>query len=232
MTDEQETPVQQPAPASPPRRNWDSIADKIALVIVAGLMVCAIIFTFTWCVTHVINNQQQVQVIATTQVQTVSPTAIVTPVPTEPTPTLPTTLTFTVLNANSAQYNGATVLDRLFTVQTTTGSVLVLPDYNSWYLIEPGVTYTCIVTGKEPGYSDVYTVNDCAAYPYAQPASQSEQITYYTYGPNGYVENHYEYYYWNKQYWRDDGRTSIQVDASHLPVRASVITAVPPHYRY
>ena len=231
MTEGQENPVQQPVSPSPSR--LDSIADKIALVVVIGLMICVVIIAFTWCMSHIANNQvqpQQVQIISPTPVPTVVPTQTPEPIAT-PTPALPATLTFTVREANSAPYGGTTPITQHFTVQTTTGSVLILPDFASWNILYPGVTYTCVVMGLLDGYSDVYYINNCKAYQF-QDVPNTEHILYYTYKPNGYLANHYQYYYWNKRYWNDDGRTATPIDGVHLPLHATVISAQPPNYQY
>ena len=231
MTEGQENPVQQLVSPSPSR--LDGIADKIALVVVIGLIACVIIalsFTFAWYFAHVTNNQvQPIQVVTQpTPVPTIVP--IQTPEPLT-TPTLPTALTFTVLAANAAQYGGTTPITQHYTLQTTTGSVLVLPNYTSWNRLFPGVKYKCVITGVLEGYSDVYTVDSCEGYQ-NQGISNSEHFIYYEYEPNGYIADQFQYYYWNKQYWNDDGKIATPIEIVHLPLHAPVISGRPPDYQY
>ncbi len=86
--------------------------------------------------------------------QTVAPAAAAdtAPAPTVAQATYPATLEFTVLSA--------TVSNGHYTVYTTAGQTLYLPDFNSWNSMLPQDSYSATITGAETnGALDVGTVN-------------------------------------------------------------------------
>ena len=164
MTEGQETA---PVAVSPPKP-VSNLTENLVLVVVSGIMICLIIGVFAYSVTHIINNPtQQVQVVQQTPAQIVAPAP--TPVPT-PTPALlPGSVTFTVLQANQALYNAPDLLSREYSVYTTDGRIMVLPDFYSWNDLYPNYAYTCVVTGTQSGYGTIYTVNNCLGIPEQTP---------------------------------------------------------------
>ena len=147
---------------------------------------------------------------------------IVEPIVTTPTPqiiyveNIPSTISFTVMKANAAQPNSVNGLDREYSVLTTDGDILVLANYYSWDALELRQSYTCNVGSALTNYGrQVYSVSGCYAYRYINYYQNYDNTNdhwyndkYHDYNRNtGKYNDHIEYYYYNKQYWRcvDDG---------------------------
>ena len=109
--------------------------------------------------------------------QTVAPVAATptpAPAPTIAQETYPANLDFTVLSATAA--NGH------YTVYTTTGQTLYLPDFNSWNSMLPQDSYSATITGAETnGALDVGAVNR-ASFTVTVPAlTGAVQVSQYPY---------------------------------------------------
>ena len=234
MTEGQETA---PAAVSPPKP-VSKLTENLVLVVVTGIMICVIIGVFAYSVSHIVNNPtQQVQVVQqSTPVQTVTPAP--TPVPTPTLTPLPGSVTFTVLQANQAQYNAPDLLSREYSVYTTDGRIMVLPDFYSWDSLYPNYAYTCVVTGTQSGYGTIYTVNNCIEIPTVNPVVILSPDNYY-YGYD-YYRNHivdydsegYTYYHNGDNYFRCNryGDTCSNTDTHRIPVYVSIHESYPPHY--
>jgi hypothetical protein len=162
--------------------------DTITIMVVGACIIAALIVLSTVCYLLATGGIHMPQSQFTV---TPTPTPIPTPVPT-PEPivvTAPSTLTFTVLKASAAQLNAVNEIDRHYTILTTDGAVLIMPDYYSWDGLMPQQSYTCDVNGAPQGYGrTVYTVNGCNVYKYPNYIQVITPIHQY----NDY--NRYDYY--------------------------------------
>jgi hypothetical protein len=142
--------------------------------------------------------------------QTVIPVAepVATPAPTavpiaQPTSAYPTIIQFTVLST--------TVANGHYSVFTTLGQMLYLPDYYSWNSLWPRSTYVATITGVEAtGALDVSTIKLIST-PYSYPV--------YFHDPN------------SNTYWQWDGYTADKI--SYKQVRGEqLIEGMPPSFPY
>ena len=133
--------------------------------------------------------------------QTIVPAAApaTTPAPTVvPTSAYPTIIEFTVLSTTAA--NGH------YSVYTTTGQTLYMPDFYSWDSLWPQNTYTATITGIETnGALDVGTINLVSIIP-----------TYPI------------YYHYNLRYYQYDGQT-VNPIAWKETIGHRIIEGRPPH---
>ncbi|HNX18046.1 MAG TPA: hypothetical protein PKM50_06945 [Methanoregula sp.] len=131
-------------------------------------------------------SQQQVQ-----HVQVLSAEPVTTSVPNVvPTPAYPASIEFTVFST--------TLADGHYSVYTTTGQTLYLPDFYSWNSLLPHDTYTATITGIETnGALDVGTVYRgfplvaVSALPGGMPASPYPYIVEFTVMSTGVTNGHY-----------------------------------------
>ncbi|MGA2161770.1 MAG: hypothetical protein ABSG28_06200 [Methanoregula sp.] len=125
--------------------------------------------------------------------QTIVPVAapVTAPAPTVAQTTYPSTIEFTVLSTTGA--NGH------YSVFTTTGQTLYMPDFNTWNSLWPQNTYTATITGVEAnGALDVGTVNrvslpiTVSALTGGVQASQYPYVIEFTVLSTSVVNNNYE----------------------------------------
>jgi hypothetical protein len=130
-------------------------------ITIIGCMVGMSIFN------HYINQQAQ---------QTVVPVAVPATVPAPtvvPTSAYPTIIEFTVLST--------TIANGHYTVYTTTGQTLYMPDFNSWNALLPQNSYAATITGAESnGALDVGSVNIVSTPP-TYPVYYHYNLNYYQY---------------------------------------------------
>jgi len=141
--------------------------------------------------------------------QTVAP-VVATPTP-APAPTVaqalyPTVIEFTVLST--------TIANGHYTVYTTTGQTVYMPDFYSWNSLLPQNTYSATITGAEAnGALDASTVNLISLH-----------------YPTGFgqVYSYPVYYHYNGNYFQYDGHSSTPVAQKEVTGQR-VIDGQPPN---
>lgn len=227
------------------------VNDTIKAILVAGVVIFILIITATVCIMQIngsLDKQTVVQVTTTpTPVPTQQPVTIVNTV------TSPTT--FTVLKASAAQNGASNPLDQEYSVLTTDGDVMVLPNYYSWDELIPEQSYTCTVSNVLTSYGrNVYSVSNCKLYTYSRivqiyPDSNDMINRYDCYDHIsgkynrwcGYVDeynqnewydwdgNPYIFYYYNNKYWRCAAGDCEVVNRNSVPYYAHVYDEKPDH---
>jgi hypothetical protein len=142
--------------------------------------------------------------------QTVAPVvATPAPAPTVAQTMYPTVIEFTVLST--------TVTNGHYTVYTTTGQTLYMPDFYSWNSMLPQNTYTATITGAEAnGALDASTVNLISLH---YPTAIGQLYSYPV------------YYHYNGMYYQYDGHSSTQVAQKEV-IGQRVIVGQPPKMAY
>ena len=141
---------------------------KAMLYILAFIGVLAIAGMLVSGAMNLYHSQQAQPVVVpvTEPVVTTVPTAV-------PTSIYPSIIQFTVLST--------TVANGHYSVFTTTGQTLYMPDYYSWNSLWPRNTYTATVIGTEPnGALDVSTIN-LVSTPSSYPMYFHYNLNYYQY---------------------------------------------------
>jgi len=141
---------------------------KVVLYFFAIVGVLAIINMIAMgVVDHNCQQQEQQTIIpATAPVTTPAPTVV-------PTSAYPTVIECTVLSTTRA--NGH------YSVYTTTGQTLYMPDFYSWNSLWPQYTYTATITGAETnGALDVDTITLIST-PSTNPVYYHYNLNYYAY---------------------------------------------------
>lgn len=146
---------------------------------------------------------------------------------------IPSTISFTVMKTNAAQPNSVNGLDREYSVLTTNGDILVLPNYYSWDDLYPRRSYTCDVESELTDYGrKVYSVSGCKQYSYQNYYNQYYDRYYYNNNdynpqyPNDWYHDYdrntgkyknWDYYHYAKHYWKCIGEMCTEISLSEIP---------------
>jgi hypothetical protein len=244
-----------PSPQIPPHNDH-----TLKLIVVGGLVVIAILIVAACLIISINDSSYKLEQQKETAAATVSVIPASTPTPT-PTPTAvpavisyTTPITFTVLKASAAQINAVNDLDRMYTVLTTDGTILIFSDYYSWDAMIPQQSYTCTITSAPTAYGrTAYTVSSCYPYKYQNYVQviYNDDNTYYPYDKYHYYNrntgeyqdevdyykdndihgNHYVFYHYNKQYWRCAAGTCDSIGIGSVPAYETINEATPPFSR-
>lgn len=228
------------------------VNDTIKAILVAGAVLFVLIITATVCIIQINGNGFNKQAV-------VQPTPTPTPVPTQQPVTIvnaiTSPMTFTVLKSSAAQSGSSNPLDREYSVLTTDGDVMVLPNYYSWDELIPEQSYTCTVSNVLSNYGrNVYSVSNCKLYTYSRivqiyPDASDNMNRYDCYDHVsgkfnrwcGYVEDYnenewytwdgdpYVFYYYNNKYWRCAAGDCEIVNRNRVPYWAHVYDEKPDH---